>query len=73
MDRGAAAVASADPGVQFLDADGDGRPDLLVASAGPNGGGTLAGYFPMTFAGGWSRRSFQPYRQAPAVGLGDPA
>ena len=26
----------------------------------------------MTFAGGWSRRSFQPYRQAPTVGLDDP-
>ena len=26
----------------------------------------------MTFAGGWSRRSFQPYRQAPTVNLDDP-
>ena len=55
-----------EPGVQFIDADGDGRADLLVKSA------TQAGYFPMTFAGGWSRRSFQPYRQAPTVGLDDP-
>jgi YD repeat-containing protein len=55
-----------EPGVQFIDADGDGRADLLVKSA------NQAGYFPMTFAGGWSRRSFQPYRQAPTVGLDDP-
>ena len=26
----------------------------------------------MTFSGEWSRRSFQPYRQAPSVGLDDP-
>ena len=60
---------SAEPGVQFIDADGDGRADLLVTMAanGP------AGYFPMTFAAGWSRRSFQPYRQAPGVSLADPA
>ena len=55
-----------EPGVAFIDADGDGRADLLVKSA------TQAGYFPMTFTGGWSRRSFQPYRQAPTVNLDDP-
>ena len=56
----------ADPGVQFLDADGDGRPDLMVSVARTAGAGaTAAGYFPMTFAAGWSRRSFQPYPQAP--------
>jgi hypothetical protein len=27
----------------------------------------------MTFNAGWSRRSFQPYRQAPSVRLGDPS
>jgi RHS repeat-associated protein len=70
-----------DPGVQFLDADGDGRPDLVVSelpAGGPAGGargrigGAVAGYFPMTFAAGWSRRSFQPYAQSPTVSLADP-
>ena len=53
-------------GVRLMDADGDGRPDLVI------GDGRRAGFFPMTFAGGWSRRSFQAYRQAPSVGLADP-
>nr|WP_273944335.1 toxin TcdB middle/N-terminal domain-containing protein [Kutzneria chonburiensis] len=56
-------------GVEFMDADGDGRPDLVLSGRTK---GFPAGYFPMTFAGGWSRRSFQPYRQTPAVGLGEP-
>lgn len=56
-----------EPGVRFADADGDGRADLLVTA------GVQAGYFPMTFAGGWSRRSFQPYPQLPSTGLDDPS
>jgi YD repeat-containing protein len=64
----------ADPGVHLLDADGDGRADLLVSgTASANSGSGAAGYFPMTFTSGWSRRSFQAYRQAPAVSLADPS
>ena len=70
-------LSLADAGVQVLDADGDGRPDLMVTAVGAgtqvNGGTGLTGYFPMTFPAGWSQRSFQPYRQAPSVGPGDPA
>ena len=54
------------PGVQVLDANGDGRSDLLVST------GTQSGYFPLRFGGLWDRRSFQPYRHAPSFDLEDP-
>jgi RHS repeat-associated protein len=68
-------VSLRDPGVRFLDADGDGRPDLLVSApaSGRGTAGAAAGYYPMAFGGGWSRRSFRPYRQAPSMSLADPA
>jgi RHS repeat-associated protein len=56
----------ADPGVQLLDADGDGRVDLLVTTP------TISGYFPMGFDGLWDRRSFHRYRVAPSFNLEDP-
>src|SRR5262245_12622975 len=61
-----AGVRLADPGVQMIDANGDGRPDLLVTTD------SLSGYFPLQFSGLWNRRSFQRYRTAPAFNLKDP-
>lgn len=67
-------VSLADPGVRFMDADGDGRADLVVpeTTSGGRASGATAGYYPMTFAGGWSHRSFRLYRQSPSVALSDP-
>ena len=61
-----AGLGLADPGVQLVDADGDGRVDLLVTSAG------LSGYFPLQHDGEWDRRAFRRYRQAPTFDLQNP-
>jgi hypothetical protein len=61
-----AGLQLADPGVQMIDADGDGRTDLLVTQTG------LSGYFPLRFGGLWDRRSFQRYEVAPSFNLEDP-
>lgn len=53
-------------GVQILDANGDGRADLLVTDS------DFAGYYPLDFRGGFSRKSFQRYQQAPSFNLEDP-
>jgi RHS repeat-associated protein len=55
-----------DPGVQMLDADGDGRPDLMVTN------GTIAGYFPLRFGGEWDASAFRPYSSTPSFNLEDP-
>ncbi|MFE7031091.1 SpvB/TcaC N-terminal domain-containing protein, partial [Streptomyces sp. NPDC057621] len=62
-------LALGQPGVRFLDADGDGRPDLFAPATGAPGpdGGPAPGYFPTAFAGGWSRRGFTRYRRSPGV------
>jgi hypothetical protein len=56
----------ADPGVQLIDANGDGRVDLLVTTE------RLAGYYPLRFGGLWDRRAFQRYEVAPSFNLEDP-
>lgn len=67
MTQAPAGLTLASPSVDLIDADGDGRPDLLVSSA------TLNGYFPLMPSGGWDRRSFHAYRTRPSFELGDPS
>ncbi|MGJ0483196.1 MAG: SpvB/TcaC N-terminal domain-containing protein [Methylomicrobium sp.] len=66
MAEAPAGLRLADPGVQMIDADGDGRIDLMVNRPG------LAGYFPLRFDGLWDRKSFQRYETAPSFDLEDP-
>jgi RHS repeat-associated protein len=66
MHEAPAGLQLADPGVQMIDADGDGRIDLLVHRDG------LSGYFPLCFNGLWDRKSFQRYEFAPSFDLADP-
>jgi RHS repeat-associated protein len=66
MQDAPAGLALADAGVQFIDANGDGRTDLLVTTS------AISGYFPLSFSGQWDRKSFQRFRQAPSFNLEDP-
>jgi RHS repeat-associated protein len=66
MQDAPAGLMLADSGVQLIDADGDGRTDLLVTKNG------LSGYFPLRFGGYWDRRSFKKYETAPSFNLEDP-
>ena len=59
-------LSLADVGVQLIDADGDGRIDLLATING------LSGYFPLEFSGEWDRHSFHRYSTAPSFNLEDP-
>jgi RHS repeat-associated protein len=59
-------LSLADAGVQIVDANGDGRADLLVT------GGSPAGYFSLTHPAGWDRHSFERYEAIPSFDLGDP-
>ena len=63
LGRVPAGLALAARGVQLLDADGDGRADLLVTS--PAG----AGYFPLRFGPQWAR--LHPYHRAPSFSFED--
>jgi hypothetical protein len=61
-----AGLALADVGVQLIDADGDGRIDLLASKDG------LFGYFPLRFDALWDRSSFRRYESPPSFNLEDP-
>ncbi|MGN6645031.1 MAG: SpvB/TcaC N-terminal domain-containing protein, partial [Cytophaga sp.] len=61
-----AATDLADPTVQLIDANGDGKLDLFVNRSGH------AGYYPLQQNGLWSSRSFQPYKYIPSFSLSDP-
>src|SRR5215472_13937808 len=63
METAPAGVRLGGPGVHLLDANGNGRADLMVIE-GPRGG-----YYPLTFHGQWNKRGFVPYRSVPAVNL----
>src|SRR5438552_10521943 len=63
LGRVPAGLALAARGVQLLDADGDGRTDLLVTA--PTG----AGYFPLRFGPQWGH--LHPYGRAPSFSFED--
>lgn len=54
------------PGIAFIDANGDGRTDLLVLN------GVTSGYFPGAFQEVWDANGFRPFTQTPSFSLGDP-
>ena len=55
-----------DPGVQLLDADGNGRVDLAISD------GQDFGYYRSSFESAWDRLSFQRPAAAPSFDLEDP-
>lgn len=59
-------LSLADPEVQLMDADGDGRIDLVVAKAGMNG------YFPLNHNGQWDSQGMKRYKTAPSFSFADP-
>ncbi len=63
MNEAPAGLSFADSGVQIIDANGNGRADLLVNKP------EMSGYFPIRFGGYWDRRSFQRYDVAPSFDL----
>ncbi len=66
MREAPAGLSLADAGVQLIDADGDGRIDLLATINGLNG------YFPLQFGGLWDQRSFRRYATPPSFNLEGP-
>ena len=66
METAPAGVKLSDPGVQLLDANGNGRADLMVID------GLRNGYYPLTFDGQWNERGFVRYRSVPTVDIDAP-
>jgi RHS repeat-associated protein len=66
METAPAGVQLSEPGVQLLDANGNGRADLMVID------GLRNGYFPLTFNGQWNKRGFVRYPSVPTVNLDAP-
>ncbi len=66
METAPAGVRLSAPGVQLLDANGNGRADLMVIE------GLRNGYYPLTFDGQWNERGFVRYRSAPTINLDAP-
>ena len=53
-------------GVRLIDANGDGRSDLLVNN------GVQSGYFSGSFDSVWDEKSYRPYRSVPSFRFDDP-
>lgn len=66
METAPAAVRLSQSGVQLLDANGNGRADLMVIEGQRNG------YYPLTVDGEWNERGFVRYRNAPTIDLDAP-
>lgn len=66
MAEAPAGLRLAEPGVQMIDADGDGRLDLVVTTP------AITGYFPLQFGALWNKDSFRRWEAAPSFNLEDP-
>ncbi len=66
MEDAPSGLSLEDPDVQLVDADGDGRADLLSRKPGLNG------YFPLDHGGKWDKEGFRPQRIAPSFSFADP-
>lgn len=55
-----------DPNVQLVDANGDGRTDILI------NGTNLSGYYGMKHDGSWDNKAFKKYKYAPSFSFADP-
>ncbi len=65
MQETPAGLSLSEPGVQLIDANGDGRTDLVINRP------SLAGFYPLDFQGGWDRRSFRVWESGPSFSLED--